>query len=215
MTRCYRLLSLFLSYCSRKFKTVLDSGFHAMDPGFQLLDFGLFVSKTWIPDSLRCNSGFQSPGSRIPQANFSLIPDFTNKKIPCSGIRILLHKAALATDCAPRERVLNSQGWADSQSFFSQSVSDLIRNDIFLGAHDKKNDGEVYDVSKVEMHEDYSSWAGMKHDVAVVKLSRPAKLGKKISTVCLPSQGSRVKIGTQCYVTGKYWMTYGRLVSDV
>ena len=91
----------------------------------------------------------------------------------------------------------------------------LIRNDIFLGAHDKKNDGEVYDVSKVEMHEDYSSWAGMKHDVAVVKLSRPAKLGKKISTVCLPSQGSRVKIGTQCYVTGKYWMTYGRLVSDV
>ena len=108
MTRCYRLLSPFLSYCSRKFKTVLDSGFRAMDPGFQLLDFGLFVSKTWIPDSLRCNSRFQSPGSRIPQANFSPIPDFTNKKIPGSGIRILLHKAALATDCAPRERLLNS-----------------------------------------------------------------------------------------------------------
>ena len=88
----------------------------------------------------------------------------------------------------------------------------LFRNDIFLGAHDKKNDGEVYDVSKVEMHEDYNSWTGMKHDVAVVKLSRPAKLGKKISTICLPSQGSRVKIGTECYVTGKYWMTYGRLV---
>jgi len=83
----------------------------------------------------------------------------------------------------------------------------LIRNDIFLGAHDKKNDGEVYDVSKVEMHEDYNSWTGMKNDVAVVKLSRPAKLGA--------SQGSRVKIGTQCYVTGKYWMTYGRVVSDV
>ncbi|CAH3027357.1 unnamed protein product, partial [Porites evermanni] len=73
---------------------------------------------------------------------------------------------------------------------------------IVLGAHDKKNDGEVYDVSKVEMHEDYNSWTGMKHDVAVVKLSRPAKLGKKISTICLPSQGSRVKIGAECYVTG-------------
>ena len=51
----------------------------------------------------------------------------------------------------------------------------------------------------------------MKHDVAVVKLSQPAKRGKKISTICLLSQGSRVKIGTLCYVPGKYWMTYERV----
>ena len=82
MTRCYRLSSPFLVYCSGKFKT-------AMDPGFQLLDFGLFVSKTWIPDSLRCNSGFQSPGSRIPQANFLRFHISQTKKIPGSGILIL------------------------------------------------------------------------------------------------------------------------------
>ena len=33
--------------------TVLDSGFHATVFGFQVLDPGLFISGTWIPDSIR------------------------------------------------------------------------------------------------------------------------------------------------------------------
>ena len=34
-------------------KTVLDSGFHTVDSGFQALaSFRFFVSGTWIPDSL-------------------------------------------------------------------------------------------------------------------------------------------------------------------
>ena len=32
---------------------VLDSGFNAVDSGFQVLDSRLFVSGTWIPDSKR------------------------------------------------------------------------------------------------------------------------------------------------------------------
>ena len=35
----------------REYKTVLDSGFHAVDSGFQLPDSRTFFSGTWIPDS--------------------------------------------------------------------------------------------------------------------------------------------------------------------
>ena len=41
----------------REFKTVLDSGFHAVDSGFQVLETGLFISGTWIQSSV---------GLRIP-----------------------------------------------------------------------------------------------------------------------------------------------------
>ncbi|KAL9965887.1 hypothetical protein ACROYT_G029741 [Oculina patagonica] len=75
---------------------------------------------------------------------------------------------------------------------------------IVLGAHERKNDGEEYDISKVIMYPvtDFSDWFSLKHDVAVLKLSRPAKLGRKVNTICLPPHGSRVKLGTKCFVTG-------------
>ena len=70
---------------ARESKTVLNSGFRAVDFGLQIMDSGFFVCGTWIPD---CNrlwdsdssncipvSGFQSTGLRIPQAKISLIPD--------------------------------------------------------------------------------------------------------------------------------------------
>lgn len=46
----------------------------------------------------------------------------------------------------------------------------------------------------------------LRHDVAVLKLSRSAPLGGKINTICLPSHGSRVSPGTNCYVTGKLFV---------
>ena len=61
-------------------KSVLDSGFHAVDSGFQVLDSTLCQ---WNLDSwfqywlgffeLYC--GFQSPEFRIPQTQFSRIPE--------------------------------------------------------------------------------------------------------------------------------------------
>ena len=53
--------------------TDLDSGFHAVDSRFQVLDSCYFFSRTWIPDSnllvefwiLKLYSGLQSPGFRI------------------------------------------------------------------------------------------------------------------------------------------------------
>ena len=59
----------------RQSRAVLDSGFHAMDSGFQLLHSEFLVSGTnWIPDTNRFRhsgfvklySGFQSPVFRIP-----------------------------------------------------------------------------------------------------------------------------------------------------
>ena len=45
-------------------KTVLDSGFHAVDSG----------SSDWIPELLELHSGFQSPAIPIPHSKLSRIP---------------------------------------------------------------------------------------------------------------------------------------------
>ena len=37
----------------RESKTVLNCRFHAVNSGFQVLDFGFFVSGTWISDFIR------------------------------------------------------------------------------------------------------------------------------------------------------------------
>ena len=67
----------------RKCKTVLDSGFHAVDFGFHALDSSRcqwnFDSSIQIvrgiPDSLSRIPAFQSPGFQIPQANISRIAE--------------------------------------------------------------------------------------------------------------------------------------------
>ena len=38
--------------------TVLDSGFHAVDSRFQVLDYGFLVSAAWLPDSKAQDSEF-------------------------------------------------------------------------------------------------------------------------------------------------------------
>ena len=60
----------------RESRTVLNSGFHAADFRFQLLDSEVFVSGSQIPDStLQWDSRFQIPIAvfRIPRPR---IPDF-------------------------------------------------------------------------------------------------------------------------------------------
>ena len=59
---------------------------HPMDSGFQVLDFGSFVSGTWVPDSnhkwvsgfLELYSGLQSPGFRIPDSTTKNFSGFRN-----------------------------------------------------------------------------------------------------------------------------------------
>ncbi len=40
------------------------------------------------------------------------------------------------------------------------------------------------------------------YDIALMKLAIPAKFGKYVKPVCLPKQGEKVPVGTECYITG-------------
>ncbi len=73
------------------------------------------------------------------------------------------------------------------------------------GAHSRTGeDGERFYVSRVIKHPGFSM-SHLRHDVAVLKLSRPATIGEKIGTICLPSHGSRVSQGATCYITGDWY----------
>ena len=62
--------------------TVLHSGFLNVDTGFQVLDFGFFVSRTWIP-GFRSLERFQIPLSPIPDFKAQHL-DSTSKNFPDS-----------------------------------------------------------------------------------------------------------------------------------
>ena len=76
----WALVLITASHVRRESKTVVDSGFHAVDSRFQVLDSGFFVSETWIPDSglLELFSGFQIPRIKIyqiPETGLPLMGD--------------------------------------------------------------------------------------------------------------------------------------------
>ena len=97
----------------------------------------------------------------------------------------------------PRKRSrarLDTELYSSFCNIFSMHLSET-------GAHSRTNDGEVFKVSRVIKHPQFSM-QNLRHDVALLKLSRAVNLGGKINTVCLPKHGSRVSQGTNCYVTG-------------
>ncbi|CAH3180407.1 unnamed protein product, partial [Porites lobata] len=82
---------------------------------------------------------------------------------------------------------------------------------IRLGAHYRSsNVGTEQDipVEKIISHHSYRKPYGMAHDIAMVKLSRPATLNKAVNIACLPGSGGDVADGKMCWVTG-----FGRLAS--
>lgn len=63
----------------------------------------------------------------------------------------------------------------------------------------------MYDVKCIKIHEDYMV-SGYSYDIALVKLARPAiPEPGKVWPACLPSQGVRVDIGKECFITGKLY----------
>ena len=94
----------------RESKTVLDSGFDAVDSGFQVMDSALChlnldsESQSWegFRGFLELLSGFQSPGSRIPQAKISWIPE---SGLPYMGRPLVWQQIAWWT--LPRARSIN------------------------------------------------------------------------------------------------------------
>ena len=86
---------------ARESKTVLDSGFHAVDSGFQLLDsrtlsvelgFRIPIS-SGIPDSQSCIPGLKA------QRKIARIPNSTSKNSPNSGIEISLRHLSVIVLC--------------------------------------------------------------------------------------------------------------------
>merc|ERR1712226_190553 len=73
---------------------------------------------------------------------------------------------------------------------------------VVLGEHDRytgEGSEQNIRVSKVYRYPSYDP-RHLNNDIAMFKLSRPAKLGKYVKTACLPSQDPPV--GTKCYITG-------------
>ena len=110
-----------------------------MEPGFWI---SIVFCGTWIPDSnlvlWNLDSGFQSlagfripcivsrfqsPGFRIPQANFSAIQDPTSKNLPDSGIRIPINGAirpmkGYSSEQGSRVAGTSNQLYGGGSSFF-------------------------------------------------------------------------------------------------
>lgn len=87
-----------------------------------------------------------------------------------------------------------------------------VRHLLLTGAHDRtiKEDTEQYfEVSQLYIHKRYQTNSGYGHDLALIRLSRPAILNQAVGLVCLPEQGKRVAIGKLCYLTGD--ATHNRL----
>ena len=84
-----------------------------------------------------------------------------------------------------------------------------------LGAHFRTT-GTVgteqdIDVAEIYRHEKYHSPQTYSHDIALLKLAKPAKLGKGVGLVCLPDSNLPLPIDNsnkKCWITG-----WGRLAS--
>ena len=75
----------------------------------------------------------------------------------------------------------------------------------------KEETRQYFEVSQMYIHEQYQTSSGYGHDIALIRLSRPAELNEAVGVVCLPEQDKRVGIGKMCYLTGnavlKVYMT--------
>eukprot|EP00112_Aurelia_sp_Birch-Aquarium-sp1_P006653 Seg1730.1 transcript_id=Seg1730.1/GoldUCD/mRNA.D3Y31 product="Chymotrypsinogen B" protein_id=Seg1730.1/GoldUCD/D3Y31 len=75
---------------------------------------------------------------------------------------------------------------------------------LTLGEHDRRyRDGneQQFKASRVVMHPQYDS-RRFNNDIALIKLSQPARFTDKIKTICLPQHGRSVAVGSTCYITG-------------
>jgi len=74
--------------------------------------------------------------------------------------------------------------------------------DVRLGAYKVESGGTKIRVSKQIEHPRYDQKVESDYDIALLQLSKPARLGGCIGTVCLPEKGRDVPSGTTCWITG-------------
>ena len=57
-------------------------------------------------------------------------------------------------------------------------------------------------VEKIIMHERYNA-ALKQEDIAIAKLSEPARISDHIETICLPKATEERELGSKCMISGK------------
>ncbi|KAK3747290.1 hypothetical protein QZH41_010827, partial [Actinostola sp. cb2023] len=76
---------------------------------------------------------------------------------------------------------------------------------IRMGAHKRTSTvgtEQDFKVSKIIKHSSYQSHKSYSHDIALLKLDRPALLDKYTNIVCLPESIPDVSAGSGCWITG-------------
>lgn len=78
-----------------------------------------------------------------------------------------------------------------------------------MGAHYRKGNDPTtqqdFEIERIIMHEHYKKPFGMSNDIALLKLSTPAKLNKRVSLACLPDKSVDLPINDinkKCWITG-------------
>ena len=73
-----------------------------------------------------------------------------------------------------------------------------------IGAH-RRTETTIHEVrhsvEKVICHADYSP-RSLRNDIALLKLAKPVQIKEQVNIVRLPTAGSRVQPGTECFITG-------------
>jgi len=75
---------------------------------------------------------------------------------------------------------------------------------VVVGAHHRTGSTSVqrtFRLRQLFKHEQFSM-RQLRNDVALLQLDGSISASSQVNTVCLPSSGSRVQEGTQCYITG-------------
>ena len=76
-----------------------------------------------------------------------------------------------------------------------------------MGAHYRSSSigtEQDFKVERVISHESYKKPRGLAHDIAMLKLDKPAQINKAVGLACLPAQSADVTEidGKHCWVTG-------------
>ena len=78
-----------------------------------------------------------------------------------------------------------------------------------MGAYHIQDIAQELQVNQIFEHESSDDPTWFAHDIALLKLSSPATLGKGVGLVCLPDDNFAIEPGKTCYITG-----WGTLVSE-
>lgn len=94
----------------------------------------------------------------------------------------------------------------------------VIHNDtskfkVTLGDVDRiKTEGseQEFEVKRIIRHRLFSHPVPYENDIALFQLSHPATLNDLVNTACLPGFLEEVPVGTECYITGEFYVLYKR-----